>query len=109
MTSTFSSNLTSESCLRKKTASSNGLFIEIGPRLNFSTAYSTNAVSICKAVGLGHKIARIERSTLYLITFKVKKNIKDKWENIKQIDFINFRKKLPTKLNHRLLHVCMIE
>uniref|UniRef100_A0A8C7E2P5 Uncharacterized protein n=1 Tax=Naja naja TaxID=35670 RepID=A0A8C7E2P5_NAJNA len=28
------------------------LLVEIGPRLNFSTAYSTNAVSVCLAAGL---------------------------------------------------------
>ena len=47
------------------------LFIEIGPRLNFSTAFSTNAVSICAAVGLSEKINRIERSILYLINYEV--------------------------------------
>ncbi|XP_076278992.1 phosphoribosylformylglycinamidine synthase [Lasioglossum baleicum] len=42
------------------------LIIEIGPRLNFSTAFSSNAVSICKSVHL-HKIIRIESSTRYCI------------------------------------------
>jgi len=37
--------------------------IEIGPRLNVSTPYSTNAVSICCAVGLG--VDRVERSLRY--------------------------------------------
>ena len=40
--------------------------VEVGPRLNFSTAWSTNAVSICKACGLG-KVHRIERSRRYLL------------------------------------------
>ncbi|MFC1963576.1 phosphoribosylformylglycinamidine synthase, partial [Chloroflexota bacterium] len=40
--------------------------IEIGPRLDFDTAYSTNAVAICHACGLG-KIVRVERSKRYLI------------------------------------------
>ncbi|MEK7653341.1 MAG: phosphoribosylformylglycinamidine synthase [Patescibacteria group bacterium] len=35
--------------------------VEIGPRLNFATAVSTNAVSICHAVGLT-KITRVEIS-----------------------------------------------
>lgn len=35
--------------------------VEIGPRLNFETAFSTNAVAICHACGLD-KITRIERS-----------------------------------------------
>ena len=42
------------------------MLIEIGPRLNFSTAWSTNAVSICKSIGLD-QIERIERSVRYLI------------------------------------------
>lgn len=42
------------------------LLVEIGPRLNFSTAASTNAVSICQAVGLS-SVDRIECSRRYLI------------------------------------------
>lgn len=42
------------------------VLIEIGPRLNFSTAWSTNAVSICRSIGLT-KIDRIERSFRYLL------------------------------------------
>ncbi|MEK7570155.1 MAG: phosphoribosylformylglycinamidine synthase [Patescibacteria group bacterium] len=38
--------------------------IEIGPRLNFETAWSSTAVSICHACGL-HKIVRLERSRRY--------------------------------------------
>ena len=41
-----------------------GLVLEVGPRMNFSTAWSTNAVSICHACGLT-KIRRIERSRRY--------------------------------------------
>ena len=44
----------------------NKAVIEIGPRLNFSTAWSTNAVSICRSIGLD-KIDRIEKSCRYLI------------------------------------------
>jgi len=40
--------------------------LEVGPRLNFSTAWSTNAVSICRACGL-ENIRRIERSRRYLL------------------------------------------
>ncbi|RLU21996.1 hypothetical protein DMN91_006375 [Ooceraea biroi] len=40
--------------------------IEIGPRLNFSTAFSTNAVSICKSVNLD-KVTRIEVAIRYRI------------------------------------------
>ena len=38
--------------------------LEVGPRMNFTTAWSTNAVSVCHACGLG-KISRIERSRRY--------------------------------------------
>ncbi|MDD5289266.1 MAG: phosphoribosylformylglycinamidine synthase, partial [Dehalococcoidales bacterium] len=40
--------------------------IELGPRLNFETAYSTNAVAICHACGL-EKITRVECSRRYLL------------------------------------------
>ena len=43
-----------------------GTVIEVGPRLNFSTAWSTNAVSVCHACDLA-KIRRIERSRRYLL------------------------------------------
>jgi len=43
---------------------SDGVVLEVGPRMNFSTAWSTNAVSICHACGL-EKIRRIERSRRY--------------------------------------------
>ena len=39
--------------------------IEIGPRLNFETAYSTNAVAICHSCGLD-KVTRLECSRRYL-------------------------------------------
>jgi phosphoribosylformylglycinamidine synthase len=39
--------------------------IEVGPRLNFETAYSTNAVAICHTCGLG-KVTRLECSRRYL-------------------------------------------
>ncbi len=38
--------------------------LEVGPRMNFTTAWSTNAVSVCQACGLD-KIRRIERSRRY--------------------------------------------
>ncbi|XP_012269939.2 phosphoribosylformylglycinamidine synthase [Athalia rosae] len=45
------------------------LLVEIGPRLNFSTAFSSNAVSICKSVQLDC-VKRLEVSTRYLIKYK---------------------------------------
>jgi phosphoribosylformylglycinamidine synthase len=43
-----------------------GETIEIGPRLNFTTPWSTNAVSVCHNCGL-KKIVRIERSRRVLL------------------------------------------
>ncbi|OQR91841.1 phosphoribosylformylglycinamidine synthase [Achlya hypogyna] len=43
--------------------------VEIGPRMNFSTPWSSNAVSICHACGLT-KIKRIERSRIFAFTAK---------------------------------------
>jgi len=40
--------------------------IEVGPRLNFSTAWSSNAVSIANACGI-RKIVRLERSRRYRV------------------------------------------
>lgn len=41
---------------------------EVGPRMNFTTAWSTNAVSVCHACGL-KKVTRIERSRRYKFVF----------------------------------------
>ena len=38
--------------------------VELGPRMNFATAWSSNLVSICKSCGL-HKVVRVERSRRY--------------------------------------------
>ncbi|KAF0684551.1 Aste57867_23469 [Aphanomyces stellatus] len=46
--------------------------VEIGPRLSFSTPWSSNAVSICHACGLS-KIKRIERSRIFLFHGKAGK------------------------------------
>eukprot|EP00879_Flechtneria_rotunda_P005989 GHRR01006298.1.p1 GENE.GHRR01006298.1~~GHRR01006298.1.p1 ORF type:complete len:1281 (+),score=448.03 GHRR01006298.1:710-4552(+) len=45
----------------------NQAVVEVGPRTNFSTAFSTNATSICTSVGLS-KVTRLERSRRYLLT-----------------------------------------
>ena len=39
--------------------------LEVGPRMNFTTAWSTNAVSVFQACGLD-KIKRIERSKIQM-------------------------------------------
>jgi phosphoribosylformylglycinamidine synthase len=58
-------NFSSESflTLNSKLRTQNSV-IEVGPRMNFTTAWSTNAVSVCHACGL-KKIRRIERSRRY--------------------------------------------
>lgn len=45
------------------------ILIEVGPRFNFSTSNSTNAVSICQSLGL-HQVSRLEVSRRYLLCFK---------------------------------------
>jgi len=44
-----------------------GEIFEVGPRMSFSTAWSTNAVSVCHACGLTN-IHRIERSRRFRLT-----------------------------------------
>jgi len=43
-----------------------GSVLEVGPRMTFTTAWSTNAVSICHACGI-EAVMRIERSRRYLL------------------------------------------
>ncbi|XP_052189982.1 probable phosphoribosylformylglycinamidine synthase, chloroplastic/mitochondrial [Diospyros lotus] len=63
-------NLGTESFLDKeKEPGSNMVIIEVGPRLSFTTAWSANAVSICRACGLT-EVTRIERSRRYLLYTK---------------------------------------
>lgn len=40
--------------------------VEVGPRLNFATAWSSNMVSICRATGLA-TVSRVERSRRYIV------------------------------------------
>ncbi|XP_050416850.1 phosphoribosylformylglycinamidine synthase [Patella vulgata] len=72
-------NFTAESRIKEN---KNEIMVEIGPRLNFCTPFSTNAVSICHSVGLKH-INRIEYSTRYLISVH-----DDKPASIQQITHI---------------------
>ncbi|KAM6921075.1 phosphoribosylformylglycinamidine synthase [Xenentodon cancila] len=50
--------------------------VEIGPRLNFSTAWSTNAVSICQSAGLSN-VTRVELSRRFLIQSKSGGNLSE--------------------------------
>jgi phosphoribosylformylglycinamidine synthase len=60
-------NLQTGSFLEEKVSGSPYSFlVEIGPRMTFSTAFSTNAVSICKALSV-MEVTRLERSRRYLL------------------------------------------
>lgn len=61
-----------ESIKQESGLSSDHEVIELGPRLNFATAFSTNAVSICKACGLD-SVSRVERSRRYVLPAGVDK------------------------------------
>jgi phosphoribosylformylglycinamidine synthase len=52
------------------------LLLEVGPRMNFTTAWSTNAVSVCHACGL-RKISRIERSRRFRLDLDSKVSLPD--------------------------------
>lgn len=71
-------------------AAAGELLIECGPRFNFSTATSTNAVSVCHSAGL-QNIVRLEVSTRYLIS----------WQQEAKIDE-HLREKLASVLHDRM-------
>lgn len=60
-------NFSPESFLTRTSPSGNSRIFEVGPRMTFTTAWSTNAVSICHACGLD-TIRRIERSRRYRVS-----------------------------------------
>ena len=62
----------SESISMKPTHSDGRDVVELGPRMNFATAYSTNIVAICHTCGLD-KVVRIERSRRYYLPAEVDK------------------------------------
>lgn len=57
----------SESISLNSTCPEDDEVVELGPRMNFATAYSTNLVAICHTCGL-QKVIRIERSRRYRLT-----------------------------------------
>ncbi|CAM0956817.1 unnamed protein product [Alopecurus aequalis] len=60
-------NLQTDCFLEEKVSGNTYSFlIEVGPRMTFSTAFSSNAVSICKALSLT-EVTRLERSRRYLL------------------------------------------
>uniref|UniRef100_A0A1A8FCB2 phosphoribosylformylglycinamidine synthase n=1 Tax=Nothobranchius korthausae TaxID=1143690 RepID=A0A1A8FCB2_9TELE len=58
--------------------------VEIGPRLNFSTAWSTNAVSICQSAGLAN-VTRVELSRRFLIKPKNGQSVSELSADIKKL------------------------
>ena len=62
-------------------SSNNGMIFEVGPRLNFSTAWSTCAVSVCHRIGI-KKIQRIERFRRYKLSPEIKEFPKDIFLNM---------------------------
>ncbi|CAG9820256.1 unnamed protein product [Phaedon cochleariae] len=54
--------------------------VEVGPRFNFSTSNSTNAVSICHSLGLT-QVVRLEVSRRYLLIFESAKEVTEKIVN----------------------------
>ncbi|CAN9500611.1 unnamed protein product [Ophioblennius macclurei] len=61
-----------------------GKLVEIGPRLNFSTAWSTNAVSICKHAGLIN-VSRVEMSRRFFIKHASGLDLAAFEENVKML------------------------
>lgn len=57
------------------------ILIECGPRFNFSTPQSTNAVSVCHSAGL-QDVVRLEVSKRYLINCKNNEKIESKLRDI---------------------------
>lgn len=52
--------------IRSSLVNGDDVVLEVGPRLNFETAFSTNAVSICRACGLD-KVRRVEKSRRWVL------------------------------------------
>lgn len=66
-------NFSSESFTAQNSSLLAQCLFEVGPRMNFTTAWSTNAVSVCHACGLS-KVNRIERSRRYKLAGSQKSN-----------------------------------
>lgn len=64
-----------------------GGFFEVGPRMNFTTAWSTNAVSVCHACGLS-KVSRVERSRRYKLVRSQKSGVKNQESKFDLISLI---------------------
>ncbi|KAJ3678115.1 hypothetical protein LUZ60_001918 [Juncus effusus] len=72
-------NLDASSFLERETTAQNPNnsshhIVEVGPRMSFTTAWSTNAVSICNSCNLT-EVNRLERSSRYLLYLKPGSNL----------------------------------
>ncbi|KAG0494314.1 hypothetical protein HPP92_005308 [Vanilla planifolia] len=67
-------NLHTTSFLEEENNVISTVLIEVGPRMSFTTAWSTNAVSICQACTLT-EVSRLERSRRYLLYLKDASNL----------------------------------
>ncbi|MBM4128553.1 MAG: phosphoribosylformylglycinamidine synthase [Nitrospira sp.] len=63
------------------------LIFEVGPRMNFTTSWSTNSVPVCHACGL-RKITRIERSRRYKLIVKEDKRFRG--SEVQKSQLLNF-------------------
>ena len=57
-------NFSAKSLLGTRALQKNSAITEIGPRLNFETAFSTNAVAICHSCGIS-SITRLEHADTF--------------------------------------------
>ena len=71
LSETFEPGKTGPSSYFKPSSNGNSWEFEIGPRLSFVSAFSTNAVAICEACGVNN-IERIERIVRYQVYFEQK-------------------------------------
>ncbi len=76
---TFEPELFSDRTFLSPRAKQHVLF-EVGPRMNFTTAWSTNAVSVCHACGLT-TVTRIERSRRFLLALDKNAALSDAQQN----------------------------
>ena len=66
-TETFEPHGTAEGVSFLQAGAGHSMLIEVGPRLAFSTAWSSNCASMCEACGI-RSIGRIERSRRFLLS-----------------------------------------
>ncbi|MCK4355098.1 phosphoribosylformylglycinamidine synthase [Candidatus Parcubacteria bacterium] len=83
----------------------NKKIIEIGPRLNFATAFSTNAVSICHVAGLKN-VLRIEKSKRYAISLQSDSSefIKKNYDRMTESHYLKPLEKFRTNIKPKKVY-----